>query len=64
MPGHLGLCLPPGGDLAIDLGGVLSSNNFAAEGLFRDGNTWRTTNPAFNANDPDHPAGHRQRGHH
>ncbi len=46
--GHLGLCLPAGGDLAITLGGVLSSNNFASAGLVRDGNTWRTLSPAFN----------------
>jgi hypothetical protein len=47
--GHVGLCLPAGGNLTITLSGVLSSNNFAAAGLIRDGNIWRTINPAFNS---------------
>ncbi|MGH2465444.1 MAG: LiaI-LiaF-like domain-containing protein [Candidatus Limnocylindrales bacterium] len=47
--GHLGLCLPADGNLAISLAGVLSSNNFAEQGMFRDGSTWRTTSPAFNS---------------
>ncbi|HEY7937538.1 MAG TPA: hypothetical protein VID26_10480 [Candidatus Limnocylindrales bacterium] len=46
--GHLGLCVPTGGDLTINLGGVLSSNNFASAGMSRDGDTWRTPSPAFN----------------
>jgi hypothetical protein len=38
--GHLGLCVPGGIGLRIDASGVLSSNNFASQGLVQDGDSW------------------------
>ena len=44
--GHLGLCVPPGVGLTIEMGGVLSGNNFASQGLGRNGNTWTSPGAA------------------
>jgi len=43
--GHLGLCLPAGGNLEIQTSGALSANNFASQGLVQDGDTWTTPGP-------------------
>lgn len=44
--GHLGLCVPPGVGLTIEMSGALSGNNFADRGLSRNGNTWTSPGAA------------------
>ncbi len=46
--GRIGLCLPTGANLVVDVSGVLSNNNFASRGLVQDGDTWRNFNAASN----------------